>query len=97
LNKRDDEEAMSIENALQGKENESNMSPLKSNVSNIEDDQGKLVDLLNSMNEETHETTSTSIKTTYEVDEKSTNKKEKQLRHTFIYIQSILLTLRLYI
>ncbi len=97
MNKRDDEEAMSIENALQGKENESNMSPLKSNVSNIEDDQGKLVDLLNSMNEETHETTSTSIKTTYEVDEKSTNKKEKQLRHTFIYIQSILLTLRLYI
>ena len=34
LNKRDVEEAMTIENALQGKENESNMSPLKLNVSN---------------------------------------------------------------
>jgi len=69
LNKRDVEEAMSIENALQGKENESNMSPLKLNVSNTEDDQGELVDLLNSINEETRETTSTSIETTYEEEE----------------------------
>ena len=87
LNKRDVEEAMTIENALQGKENESNMSPLKLNVSNTEDDQGELVDLLNSINEEIRETTTTSIETTYEEEEKSTNKKRKAVK-TYFHLQS---------